>query len=284
MLPPSYNVVKSLGEREAFSDKKILSAIKRSGASKKVALDILEKVKENFVPDMSTGELFKMIRSFLKKEEPQASIRFSLKYAIKALGPAGFLFEKYIYDVLEDCGYEVRLNPTIRGRCITYERDVLAKKDGVMYLGECKYRNRPGEKVDVNVCLKEYAILKDVERGGYFSSDRSLHDVRNLVITNTRFTNQAAKYANCVGMHLLGWRHPNNDGLERMIEEKGLYPITILPSFKRNNMDYFAQKEMMLAKDMLDIQDIAKFSEIAKIPEKQINALCQEARLLLEIK
>jgi hypothetical protein len=277
-------IVNSMGIREPFSEKKVFSAMKRSGASNEVANRVLDQVKENLLPDMTTAELFKMVRTLLKGAELQTSIRFNLKESMRLLGPAGFIFEKYIADVFRECGYEVKINQIVKGRCVDYEMDVLAKKDGVLYLGECKYRNSQGDKVDVNVCLKEFALLNDVRNGGHFSKDASISSVQSLIITNTKFTDQAIKYAECEGIYLLGWRYPLDGGLEKIIDERGLYPITILPSFKNHLMDYFAEKDMMLAKDVLDIQDIAKFSETAKIPARQIESLCKEAKILLESK
>jgi hypothetical protein len=275
-------IVNSLGVREPFSEKKVFTALKRSGASNEAANNVLVKVKKNMISGMSTAKLFDMVRLFLREEEMQASIKFNLKEAMRLLGPAGFIFEKYIAEIFSEQGYEVKTNQTIKGRCVDYEMDVLAKKNNIMYLGECKYRNIQGEKVDVNVCLKEFALLNDVRNGKYFSNDKSISSVQSLVITNMKFTEQAIKYAECEGINLFGWRYPASGGLEKLIEEKGLYPITILPSFKNYLMDYFVEKEMILAKDLLDIKDIAKFSEIAKIPSKHIEALQNEAKILLE--
>jgi hypothetical protein len=278
------HVINSLGVREPFSEKKVFTSLKRSGASNALANSILVKVKDRLTPDMSTQDLFKMIRALLHEEEMQTALKFNLKESIKNLGPAGFIFEKYVADVFRECGYEVTINKMIRGRCVEYEMDVLAKKEGVMYLGECKYRNRPGEKVDVNVCLKEFALLSDVRRGSHFSKDQTISSIQSLIITNTKFTEQAIKYAECEGIYLFGWRYPKSGGLEKLIEDRKLYPITILPSFKNHLMDYFTDNDMMLAKDVLDIKDVAKFSETAKIPARQIESMKREAEILLESK
>jgi hypothetical protein len=275
-------VINSLGEREGFSEKKVLNSLRRSGASNEVANKVLSQVRERLVSDMKTSEIFKMIKSFLRKEKFQVALKFNLKESIKILGPAGFIFEKYITNIFREYGYKVKTDQIIYGRCIDYEMDVLAQKENTMYLGECKYRNSPGEKVDVNVCLKEFALLNDIRRGKFFSSDDSIKSIQSLIITNTKFTDQAIKYAECEGIYLLGWRYPLEGGLEKLIEDKKLYPITILPSFKKYLMGYFVEKNMMLVKNLLEIKDVAKFAEIAKIPARQIESLCQEARILLE--
>jgi len=274
-------VINSLGERELFSEHKFSHSLRRSGASGQVVNRVLNDVKKNIVPEIKTSEIFRLAKSSLEKEQLKVALRFSLKESIRNLGPAGFVFEKYIAEIFKQYNYIVKVDQSISGKCITYEMDVVAQKEKVIYLGECKYRNKPGEKVDVNVCLKEFALLYDIRRGNYFSrfSDCS---VQSLIITNTKFTQQAIKYAECEGIYLLGWRYPKEGGLEKLIEDKKLYPITILPSLKKYLMDVFVDRNMMLAKDILDIKDIAKFAETAKISRKSMEDLYRDAKLLLE--
>ncbi|MCK9393842.1 MAG: restriction endonuclease [Candidatus Paceibacterota bacterium] len=280
MQEKSY-VINASGEKELFSEKKFSSSIKRAGASGVVVSKVLSDVKKNIFPDIKTSEIFKLAKSSLEKEQLKFALRFSLKESIKSLGPAGFFFEKYIAEVFKQYGYEIKVDQTISGKCINYEMDIIAKKDKVIYLGECKYRNRAGEKIDVNVCLKEFALLYDVRSGNYFSGSPDC-SIQSLIVTNTKFTEQAIKYAECKRIYLLGWRYPKEGGLEKLIEDKKLYPITILPSFKKYLMDFFVSKNMMLAKDVLEIKDIVKFAETAKISKKSINDLYRDARALLE--
>ncbi|MBU4351212.1 hypothetical protein L6250_01635, partial [Candidatus Parcubacteria bacterium] len=80
----------------------------------------------------------------------------------------------------------------------------------------------------------------------------------------------------CQGIELLGWRHPSNKGLEYLIEENGLYPITILPSLKGHLKDVLVSREIMLAKDILKIRP-----EELGMPSQYLNSVLDEARLLL---
>ena len=274
-------IINSYGEKEVFSEKKLSHALKRSGASNILAKRVLTEIRGSIVPNMKTSDIFKLARGSLERSQLKVALKFSLKESIKALGPAGFLFEKYIAEVFRSYGYFVKIDQVVSGRCITYEMDILAQKEKIIYLGECKYRNQSGEKVDVNVCMKEFALLSDVRRGKYFSKNQDC-SVQSLVITNTKFTEQAIKYSECEGIYLLGWRYPKEGGLEKLIEDKKLYPITILPSFKKYLMDFFVDRNMIMAKDILEIKDIAKFAQTAKISVRSIQDLYNDARVLLE--
>ncbi|MFA6252006.1 MAG: hypothetical protein WCX74_01245 [Candidatus Paceibacterota bacterium] len=274
-------IINSYGEKEVFSENKLSHALRRSGASNSLAKRVLAEIKGSIVPNMRTSDIFKLARGSLEREQLKVAFKFSLKEAIKTLGPAGFVFEKYIAEVFRNYGYSVKIDQAISGRCITYEMDILAQKEKIIYLGECKYRNQPGEKIDVNVCMKEFALLNDVRRGKYFSKNQDC-SIKSLIITNTKFTGQAIKYSECENIYLLGWRYPKEGGLEKLIEDKKLYPITILPSFKKYLMDFFVDRNMMMAKDILGIKDIAKFAQTAKISVKSIQDLYNDARVLLE--
>ncbi len=83
----------------------------------------------------------------------------------------------------------------------------------------------------------------------------------------------------CQGIELLVWRHPSNKGLEYLIEENGLYPITILPSLKGHLKDVLVSKEVILVKDIL-ATDTEKLSKRLGISPKYLYSLISEARTL----
>ena len=70
------------------------------------------------------------------------------------------------------------------------------------------------------------------------------------VFTNTKFTENAIQYAKCRNLKLTGWRYPKEGGLESLIAENGLYPVTVLPSVDRFTREQFAKANMMLAQDI----------------------------------
>lgn len=272
----SYQVIKLNGEKEIFSSKKVYNSAMKAGAPAFLAKDISKEIETEIYDGIKTAEIFKKVKDKLKKENLQFSLRFSLKEGMKKLGPAGFVFEDFIQKVLSRSGMKLKSNKILPGKCCSYEIDFLAEKEGTTYIGECKYRNNAGDKIDVNVCLKAFAVLDDVKNTGKFNTNLSF-----FIVTNSKFTDQAIKYATCKGIRLLGWSYPKNEGLEDIITKNKLYPITILPSFKSYQAEVFNKEKIMLAQEILGL-DIVKFSKKVNIPKNQLEGLKREAETLLK--
>lgn len=275
-MPSLIKVKKLNGEIEPFYIKKVYNSALRAGASNALARSISKKIEKEAYQGITTVEIFKRVKEELRRENPQSALRFNLKQGIKKLGPAGFAFEKYVREILINYGFKVEVNKIVSGRCADYEVDFLASRHGEMQIGECKYRNNPGDTIDINVCLKSFAELEDIKSGGKFDN---YSKVGFTVVTNSKFTTQAIKYCKCKGLGALGWRYPDNEGLEYMIEKQKLYPVTILPSFKGYLMNVFSEEGLMLAEDIIRL-DIEKLSKKVNIPEKQTKSLVLEARTL----
>jgi len=71
-----------------------------------------------------------------------------------------------------------------------------------------------------------------------------------------------------------------NKGLETIVENKKLYPITILPSLTNYLMEIFASQRMMIVQDILEI-DVKKFCQENRIKQEKILSLINEAKTLM---
>jgi hypothetical protein len=279
-MPQQIKVIDYLGNEEIFSERKVLRSLKKSGSSQKIAIQILDRLRPHLYDGIATSEIFKFIRQELKREQPEAAIKFNLKDAIRNLGPDGFSFEKYVKQIFENYGFAVKIDQYIPGKCLPYETDILAENQKKIYFGECKYRNHPGERIDLGVCMKLFAAATDVCATYFKDKIKSGKKVIPIVVTNAKFTSQAIKYAKCQNIELLGWNYPKDKGLENLIEEKKLYPITILPSFRPYMNSAFGNAGVMLASDLINIKDMALFSKKIGIPLNKITILCREAQIL----
>jgi hypothetical protein len=272
----SYQVIKINGEKENFSPKKVYYSAMKAGAPAFLAKEISKEIEREAYDGIKTTEIFKKVKERLKKENLQFSLKFSLKEGMKKLGPAGFVFEDFVRQVFSRSGMKTKGSRILSGKCCSYEIDFLSEDEGTTYIGECKYRNNAGDKVDVNVCLKGFAILDDVKNNGNFNGSLNF-----FIVTNSRFTDQAIKYSNCKKIKLLGWNYPKNEGLENIIDRYKLYPITILPSFKGYQAEILKKEGIMLVDEILAL-DIDKFSKKVNIPKKQLEVLKREAEILLK--
>ena len=235
------------------------------------------------VPGINTSDIFKRVKQLLLKKDNRSAIKFSLKAGMRKLGPTGFPFEKYVGEIFKKLGFRVKTNQYLPGRCLSnYEIDFIAQKDNLIYIGECKYRNLSGERVHSRDALANFARFIDILNGSYFKTKRyQTFKIKTLMVTNTKFTNQARKYSQCMDVELLGWRTPKNKGLEYLIEKHRLYPVTILPSLSKRLIDIFIAEKMMLAEDILNI-NMNKFAKKFRIPIKYLYPLIKEAQILLE--
>jgi len=278
-MKPLY-IINSHGEETPFSIRKVYGSARRAGASRSLAREISEVVEKESFPGIKTSEIFRMVRKMLSKKSPQSALKFPLKEAIRKLGPTGFPFEKYVGEIFFRNGFKVKLNQIIPGFCCRYEIDFLAKKGNTLYIGECKFHHLHGGKVDSSVALSNYARFLDIKKGNFIDGIKH-SNIKSMLVTNTKFTSKAVRYSRCVGVELLGWRYPKKRGLEFLIESKKLYPITILPSLRRNLANLFVQRKMMLAQDLLRI-NIKIFDRKTGISLKRLEFLVKEARILLE--
>ena len=60
-----------------------------------------------------------------------------------------------------------------------------------------------------------------------------------MIVCNTKLSEHAKRYADCREILHIGWRSPKNMDLQKMIEKKKIYPITLLRGLNvkaRNNL------------------------------------------------
>jgi len=275
-------VINLNGQKEPFSFQKVYNSVRRVGASRNLAQEIAQVIRKQAYPGIKTSEIFSKVTKMLHSETPKAALRFNLKKGMKKLGPTGFPFEKFVGEILKKLGYNVEINQYLAGHCIrSYEIDFVAQKKDIIYIGECKYRNLPGEKVHSRDALANYARFLDICNGPFFKSKKDQgFKIKTMMITNTKFTKKTLDYCECIGINALGWRYPKTKGLEYIIEENKLYPITILPALNSYLAGFFVSKKIMLVQDILNINS-KRLSQYLKIPEKQILILKKQAENLL---
>lgn len=249
-MPEELEILKNSGKSQFFDRNKFCNSLKKAGADDDLVDQVCSSVEREVHTGMSTDMIFQKATAYLSRRNIAVAARYNLKQAIMDLGPAGFIFEQYLERILLEYGYKTRRNHIMKGHCVSHEVDILAEKDRAHYFVELKYRNRRDLKVDLSDAMYLYARYLDLERernkkeGGEFSH-------KSWLITNTKFTTKVISYSKCMGIKLLGWNYPKGGGLERVIEKKGLYPVTVLPSLNRYARERFAEAGIMFARDLL---------------------------------
>jgi len=259
-------VIKASGEKEEFNVEKIRRTCLRAGASKGLADKIAKEVEKRAYDGITTEEILDLTLKLLE-DKPEAATRYDLKRAIMSLGPAGFPFEKFMAEVLQNYGYKTKIGEILRGRCVDHEVDIVAERDGKHYLVECKYHNAPGIYTHLKVALYTHARFLDL--GKNFDAA--------WLVCNTKLTTDARRYAKCVGLRVTSWRYPRMESLERMIDEKRLYPATILRSVKGFAKDRLFQAGIMLAKDLFNY-GLEDLKGITGLPQDTVKKIMKEVK------
>lgn len=269
------DIIKASGGKEPFDREKLCRSLRRAGARKDVVDKVCGLVEREIRPGVSTEQVSIKASRYLKEENLLLAAKYNLRRAIMDLGPAGFLFEEYVAAILREYEYEAQVGQILRGKCVRHEIDIVAAKDGKHYFIEVKYHNSRGLKSDVQVAMYMYARYLDLKPARE-KREQSRHTHEAWLITNTKFTSRAIRYASCMGIHMTGWRYPKQGGIEDLIVKKALYPVTVLPSANRYVREQFAAGRLLFVKDLLahSPQDLVKkFQLHAKTAKK----LVQEA-------
>ena len=265
-------VIKASGKKEEFKSEKIFRTLIRAGASNEFANEIVSKVKAKIHDGIRTREILDMALGLLKRKDPIVGARYDLKRAVMNLGPTGFPFEQFFAEVLEHHGYETKIGQIIKGKIITHEVDVVAKKDS-NYMIECKYHNSLGINTNIKVALYIYARFLDLNKKFDYP----------WLATNTRFSTKAIKYANHVGMKLTSWEYPKEECLRELITKKKLYPITILKSVNNQTKIKLSKANIMLAID-LSKYTLEELKKKTGISENVLKKILEEAKGICDIK
>ena len=263
-------VVKASGVVEAFDAGKLASSIARCGVPEEEAWLLAREVEKELPGEVSSSELYARTLALLREKYPACALRYALRRGIMMLGPEGYPFEKYVARLLAKMGYSARTNVVAKGRCISHELDVVAERGSERLMVECKYHNAPGIKVDAKVALYVYARFLDLSE----QFDKA------WIITNTKVTEEAAAYAECVGMLVTAWRYPKVAALEALVETYRLYPITVLPSLSENAKRSLLKMGIVALDDLLEATPAALAA--AGLKPGEVEAILSEVKDFLK--
>ena len=244
-------IIKHSGQKAKFSIEKLKASLRKSDADEALVSEIANNVRDELYQGISTKEIYNRAFSLLKKKKKGYASKYKLKKAIYELGPTGFPFEKFVGAILFYSGYEVKTGQILQGKCVTHEVDVVAHKNGQCLVAECKFHSDEGRNCDVKVPLYIHSRYRDILN---YYGDKNNGEIPNegWVVTNTRFTEDAIKYGNCVGLHLLSWDLPKDNGIKDHIDRLGLYPVTVSTLLTQREKQFLLSRDVVLCKQLID--------------------------------
>lgn len=272
-------IVKASGEKEPFSEEKIIHSLAKSGLSEDTAAQTVDYLKSHLKQDMTTKSIFGHVSNYLHENAPEENYyNYGLKRAVMDMGPSGYPFEILISDLLRLENYKTEVGIVTQGKCVTHEIDVIAQKNNDKYFVECKYHNSPGYKTDIQVALYTYARFLDV-------NDNQLQhnpDIKNIpwLITNTKVTSEVIDYGRCVNLIITTWTHPDGNGLQDRFIKAGLHPVTLLYDLPKNDIKILLDRGIVTCDRLKtailnnEVSDILDHSETSAILKK-ISNICK---------
>ncbi|MDX1365437.1 MAG: restriction endonuclease [Arenibacter latericius] len=258
------------GEIEEFKVEKLKNSLRRSKASEEEIENIVAHITPTLYDGMPSKEIYKKAFSLLKKHNRISASKYSLKRAILDLGPTGFPFERLIGALLRQKGFETQVSVTLQGECVTHEVDVLAQKDGNSYAVECKFHSDPKSISGVKVPLYINSRFLDIQNRWNKDPVKKSHLKQGWLVTNTRFSSDAIDYSNCVGLQLLSWDYPENNGIKHNIDHYALYPITTLTTLTKKEKHQLIENDIILTVELFNAPHALEKIGISALRTKRV--------------
>lgn len=270
-------IIKATGEREEFNSQKLRDSLLRAQAGAETADKIVNQIESELKDGSSTKDIYHHAFALLGKEESPAAARYSLRRAIMELGPTGFPFEQFVAEIFRTKGFETTTDFIAKGECADHEIDIVAWNKEKLIFVEAKFHNELGIKSDLKIALYIKARWEDLENQEFdFGGNKHKLD-EGWLITNTKFSESAIKYAKCRNMKLVGWNYPEKGNLQDLIEEAHLHPITCLNSSTPSDEKLLMEAGIVLCKQARDNPDILKQ---AGLSDEKISKMLAEIDLI----
>ncbi len=280
MQNQNFDIIKSSGERAKFSVHKLRNSLLRSGADDHTVEQILDVVRDELYQGISTKEIYNRAFALLKKKRSVFASKYKLKKAIYELGPTGFPFEKFVAAIMRYSGYDIKVGQILRGKCVSHEVDVTARKNNDYLVIECKFHSEEGRNCNVKIPLYIHSRYQDIITLNHDQNNGKMIPDQGWVVTNTRFTKDAISYGECSGLYLLSWDHPKKNGLKDRIDRLGLYPITVSTRLTNREKQFLLSRDIVLCKQLID--DVFYLDHLGVSEQRKRNIL-EEIEMLCNI-
>ncbi|HWK59172.1 MAG TPA: restriction endonuclease [Parapedobacter sp.] len=271
-------VKKYSGELVEFDLRRLKGSLSKSGASPDVVDEVWETMKPMVYDGISTRDLYKLAFRLLKREADSFAARYSLKRALKDLGPAGYYFEQWVAKLFNHAHYQTLTGQLLAGNSVTHEIDVVAQKGDEMLLVECKFRNTDDAKITVTTPMYFLSRVNDFNGRTFSFFGKDMPFTAGWLVTNAYMTTDSIDFSAYYNLNLLAWNYPEESSIKRRVDNAGLYPITCLTTVNKAEKDILLKQGCILVKDIVD--DTAQLDSLDCAPRKK-RRIIQEATELV---
>ena len=243
-------VTKADGSKQLFDKEKVVRTCLRMGASRALASEVAEKVESRVYEGMPTARVLHLIFRFMREDKPGVRHLIDLRKGLSLMSSKPE-FEEFVRVLLKYQGFEVSSNQILKGRCGEHEVDAIARKGDVTYFVEAKHHLSYHALIGLDESRIARAVLEDVNEN--FEPTKTVVRIdKAMIVTNSRYSEHAIKYGRCRGIVQSGWNYPVNQGIEKVIEEKGLHPLSCLRGLRDEDRFRLVDSGLVLIRQLLD--------------------------------
>lgn len=268
-------VTKADGSKQLFNRNKVVKTCIKLGANKQIAEEIANAIEEQLYDAIPTKTILQMIFKLLRKHHPTIWHLHDLRKGLSLMNSKPE-FERFVQILLNENGFNVTQNQVIKGKCVEHEIDAIVSKNKTTYFVEVKHHVKYHTPTGLDESRIARAILEDVT-DGYEIGVNDLKIDQAMIITNTRFSEHAKRYGQCRKILQIGWSSPPNRGLQDLIEEKHLHPISCLTCLKRTTRKKLVSEGIILIKQLVQTKP-EKLAEKIGLPTKTVKNIVDKAK------
>ncbi|MCS3557124.1 MULTISPECIES: ATP cone domain-containing protein [Sphingobacterium] len=274
-------VKKYSGELVPFNSDSLRHSLTRSGANNEQVEKVYTQIKEKLFDGISTRELYQLAFEALKSQRNSFAARYSLKKALRELGPEGFYFEKWIARLFQEYGFESTTGQTIQGHAVSHEIDVVASKGNEMLAIECKFRNDIDAKISVTTPMYFLSRFKDISDISYHFFGQNKKFTQGWLVTNAYLTSDSKDFGKYYNVNFLSWDYPIDNSIKKRVDKAVFYPVTCLTTLTDVEEKTLLQNQIILVKDIINNKEALKS---LKLDSEKLRLVLEEARELIDYK
>jgi hypothetical protein len=247
-------------------------------ATEEEARAVADNVEKKVYEGIPTKKVLQMIFTFLKEYRPEIAHQIDLREAISLLRPKPD-FEIFVFLLLKEFGYTVTGSQLAKGKCVEHELDAVAGKDNDLIYVEVKHHYMSHTYTGLAIALEVQSVLEDLMEGHKAGINR-INFNKAMIVCNTKFSDHALQYSNCMGIQCLGWRAPAEKGLEKMIEEKKFYPVTFLKDLDKDSEEKMGDAGIVLLRQLAEY-NIDDLYRKTRIPKNKLENFLKKSKEIL---
>jgi hypothetical protein len=167
----------------------------------------------------------------------------------------------------------------MKGRCIEHEIDAVARKNGKTCIVEVKHHYKYHTPTSLDVSRISRAVFEDITEAHELGLNNQKIDYA-MIICNTKLSEHAKRYANCRQIRHISWSSPPDHDLQTMIQEKKLYPITLLKGLNAETRNKLATNGIILLKQLTEKTPKELRSQTG-VSKEQLASIVDKAQTIL---